>query len=129
MKTYFIILIFAFSFLILFAFKKSTDDSFQKSGKDLFNKMCINWHGVNTTKTGPPFQRIRNVHGKEWVYKFMKCPACMLNKDEISKRMHQKFKQIMPSYILTKAEVDAICDYVDSFPYNPNSKDYDYRRK
>jgi len=114
---------------LLIVFGRSDQNSQEKSGKYLFNSYCSNCHGVNSTKTGPPFQHVRQVRGKDWVYRFMRIPGALVFKDSMSVRMVRKFKgQVMPGYALTPAQIDAICDYVDSFPFNAASKDYDYRK-
>ncbi|MGN6399015.1 MAG: c-type cytochrome [Flavisolibacter sp.] len=97
-------------------------------GKKLFYKMCSTCHAETTTKSGPPFQRVRQIRGKPWVYKFMKNAAYILTTDKQGKKLRKQFKYIMPSYMLSKEEIDAICDYVDTFPYNANSKHYKFRR-
>lgn len=99
-----------------------------ESGKQLFNKMCANCHKSTTSGIGPPFQRIREVRGQAWVYRFMKNPAAMASSDNQVKATVKKYKLIMPSYKLTDAQVDAIMDYVDSFPYNASSKHYEHRK-
>jgi hypothetical protein len=112
---------------ILLAFLQKLDKAKQiERGKSLFYKKgCSSCHAETTKKLDFPFQRDREIYGREWVYQMIWNNQLLRIKDiralELFKKCYNTFMPVWPN--MTKADIDAICDYVDSFPYDPNSKD------
>ena len=98
-------------------------------GKQLFEKHCRSCHLPTTSLTAPPFQKIRQFKGKEWVYEIVRNSPKFYKKDKRVTQLVSKFGSIMPLFPhLSNVEIDAICDYVDSFPFDKNSKEYNDRK-
>lgn len=94
-------------------------------GKLLFEQNCQSCHLPTKALTAPPFQRIRQYKGQNWVYKIVKNNAAFYGKDERIIELTQKYKTGMTGFPnLSNADIDAICDYVDSFPFDPQSPEY-----
>jgi mono/diheme cytochrome c family protein len=97
-------------------------------GKELFTKMCSSCHHPTISKTGPAFQKVREIRGNNWVYNFIRNTSKYLSTDKEAKKLRFIFGSNMTSFQLTNGQIDAICEYVDSFPYDPNSKEYNHRK-
>lgn len=105
---------------IIFAQKKSSKQS--RSGEKLFNYYCASCHNPVKQATAVPIQKVREVYGTDWVVRFVHNP----NSDTSFAR-HFISGVGSPSYPnLTVKDINAICDYIDSFPYNPSI--YEFRK-
>src|SRR5215217_7456434 len=84
-------------------------------GKRLY-RSCQNCHS-NKSNIAPTLQNVRQIRGKEWVYKFTYNPAGFASSNLEARKLIAKWKVIMPAFpALTKAQINAICDYVDTMP-------------
>jgi cytochrome c551/c552 len=107
--------------LILIGFI-SNNNVFAQDGKALFMTQCANCHKVDGDYTGPWIKGARDRQpDKEYVYKWMANPAGMIASDPYAKALFEKWKPtIMTAFPKsTKAEIDAILDYVDSYVAPP----------
>jgi hypothetical protein len=110
----------------LLAFSAQPKSKNLKKGKEL-TRWCSNCHG--TTKGGPhhPLQGIRKYRSQDWLMRFMANPVAMASQDPTANAMFKKAGVIMPAYpTLTKEDINAIFDYLDSLPYD--ARNYGFRR-
>jgi len=106
----------AVSFL-LFSLMFSTKGIAQ-DGEALFKANCSNCHKPDADFTGPKLQGVRDViPSPDWIYDWIHNPSAMIAKDDYAKKLADKWKPIVmtPFASLTKAEIDAIMDYVDAY--------------
>ena len=95
-------------------------------GKALYSS-CSSCHLINKNGTGPGLQRIRDYRTPEWIYAFVKNPPLFISQNPEAKILQQEYGSMMPLYpSLTKYDLEAILDYLDSLPYDSNA--YGYRR-
>ena len=100
--------------------QKSSDKL--KIGKAIFTTNCASCHSLTKrdgTVMSEPLQYIRERRGKEYVYQFVWNNMKLLaSGNKTALRVYNEAKKIpmnvFPS--LTKDEIDAICDYIDTFP-------------
>lgn len=126
MKALVTIIFLTFSVALLSFYQKQPDPKQIDRGKQL-SKSCTNCHGTTKGNTAYPLQRIRQYRTKEWIYKFMKNPAGFAAENKEVAAMFSKRGYIMQAFpSLTKADINAILDYLDSLPYDP--KEYKHRK-
>ncbi len=120
----FIICVFALS---LSAFsQKPTKQQLQK-GKTLA-AACITCHGTTSAVLADPLQRIRKVRTADYIYKLMQNPMRFTDENKTAKKVFAKRGLQMPAFAnLSKADINAIFDYLDSLPYD--AKNYKNRIK
>lgn len=83
---------------------------------------CINCHGTTTAGLADPLQRIRKVRTADYIYKLMQNPMQFADENKTAKKVFAKRGLQMPAFPkLSKAEINAIFDYFDSLPYDPNN--------
>jgi hypothetical protein len=86
---------------------------------------CTNCHGTTKKIVAFPIQRIRQYRGKEWAYRIVQNPFKFAAENPKARRLFDNTSW-MPSYKLSRAEIDAIYDYLDSLPYD--EKEYTHRK-
>lgn len=93
-------------------------------GARIFNRNCIVCHAPNKVLIGPAFQRVRKRRSPEWIKNMVRNPGgLMTEKDKTALCMMKEHNGVlMTPQNLTDAEITAVLDYVDSFPYNPEAQ-------
>ncbi len=123
MKKYLIVLTCAL--LIEYAHAQNNNARLEK-GK-LLAANCTNCHGTTKAILADPLQRIRNIRSADYIYKLMKDPMKFANGNRTAKKVFAKRGLQMPAFPgLSKEDINAILDYLDSFPYDANN--YNYRK-
>lgn len=112
---------------------KSGKDSLQAlyydHGKKLFESNCNSCHAPDKRLVAPPFQRLREVADTNWIVAFVKNNETLRAKGDIrANYIYKKFGGMLMSTFpdLTKADIIAILDYVDTYPYD--DKEYLFRK-
>lgn len=120
-----------FCFLLLSGFpaftqKKPTKEQLKK-GETLYIS-CIHCHGTTSGALADPLQRIRKVRSADYLYKLMQDPMKFAEENKTAKKVFEKRGLQMPSYDhLSREELKAIFDYLDSLPYDPEN--YTHRKR
>lgn len=100
----------------------SSDKTNLIRGSQLFVTHCSPCHSIETKKTGPPFQRIRDDYGLSWTLKFVRNSERLIyeEKDTRAQYVFSMYNQSMMSSFpnLSDQEIIAILDYVDSHEFN-----------
>jgi cytochrome c553 len=110
--------------LIAFAQKKPAKEWLEK-GKTLA-KACLDCHGTTSAILADPLQRVRKVRTADYIYKLMKNPMQFADENATARKVFAKRGLQMPAFAnLSKADINAILDYLDSLPYDP--KNYAFR--
>jgi mono/diheme cytochrome c family protein len=94
-------------------------------GKDLFEANCLPCHMPTRNFVARPIQRIRKYRGKDWAYKVVQNPAKLASENKKAKELFSK-STMMSAFNLPKSDIDAIYDYLDSLPFDPN--EYKFRK-
>ena len=112
--------------LVLIAFTQKQPSKKQiEKGKEL-SKMCTNCHGTTKKISAFPIQKIRQYRGKEWVYQIVQNPFKFAVENPKAKELFEN-SYWMPAFPqLTKSDIDAIYDYLDSLPFD--EKEYKHRK-
>lgn len=109
-----------------FAQKKPSPEQLKK-GETLYIS-CIHCHGTTTGALADPLQRIRKVRTADYLYKMMQDPMKFAAENKTAKKVFEKRGLQMPSYDhLSREELKAIFDYLDSLPYD--RKNYTHRKR
>ncbi len=88
---------------------------------------CINCHGTTQAILADPLQGIRKKRSADYIYKLMKNPMRFADENKTAKKIFAKRGLQMPAFpALSKADINAILDYLDSLPYDP--KNYSFRK-
>ncbi len=88
---------------------------------------CTNCHGTTQAGIADPLQRIRKVRTADYIYKLIKNPMRFADENKTAKKVFAKRGLQMPAFPgLSKADINAILDYLDSLPYDP--KNYSHRK-
>lgn len=88
---------------------------------------CINCHGTTQAVLADPLQRIRKIRTTAYIYKLMKNPMRFAEENKTAKKVFSKRGLQMPAFpALSKTDINAILDYLDSLPYDP--KNYSFRK-
>lgn len=99
-----------------------------KSGKMLFDMNCSACHIPNSNGVAPPFQRLRNTQSIDWITAFVQNNITLREKGDIRAiYIYNKWALMSMNTHenLSKEDIIAILDYVDSFPYD--EKNYEFR--
>lgn len=118
------------SWLLLLSFtaiaqKKPSAQQIEK-GKTLASA-CISCHGTTTAVLADPLQRIRKIRSANYLYGLMKNPMRFADENKTAKTVFAKRGLQMPPFAnLSKDEINAIFDYLDSLPYD--AKNYTHRK-
>ena len=76
---------------------------------------CINCHGTTKAILAHPLQRIRKKRSADYIYKLMKNPMRFADENKTAKKVFAKRGLQMPAFpALSKNDIDAILDYIDS---------------
>ena len=110
--------------------EKQSDIAVNENGRMLFEQNCRSCHLPTKSFTAPPFQMIRKYMGNDWVYKIVKNNGEYYGKDARITMLIDKGKgKAMTAFPnLSNADIDAICNYVDSFPFDLKSPEYADRK-
>jgi hypothetical protein len=110
----------------LLAFSSQPKSKNLRKGKELI-RLCSNCHGTTKGAAHHPLQGIRKYRSQNWLLRFMANPAGMAYQDPTANAMFKKAGVIMPAYpTLSKDDINAIFDYLDSLPYD--ARNYGFRR-
>jgi len=92
-------------------------------GERFFNKNCASCHKPNDDYTGPALKgarkRWKNAGYENKIYDWVQNPLKLIeekNPYAVSLQQKWKYSGIMPAHNLSKFEIRAIFDYVDSYP-------------
>lgn len=108
-----------------FAYAQNKNKQIEK-GK-LLATSCTNCHGTTKAELADPLQRIRKKRTADYIYKLMKNPMKFADENKTAKKVFAKRGLQMPAFPgLSKADINAILDYLDSLPYDP--KNYSHRK-
>ncbi len=119
--------IICFFVLNLAAYSQKPNKQQLEKGK-ILAATCITCHGTTTAVLADPLQRIRKVRTADYIYKLMQNPMQFADKNKTAKKVFAKRGLQMPAFAnLSKADINAIFDYLDSLPYDP--KNYKTRIK
>ena len=92
-----------------------------ETGKTLA-AVCITCHGTTTAVLADPLQRIRKLRTSDYIYKLMQNPMRFADENRTAKKVFAKRGLQMPAFPkLSRDEINAILDYVDSLPYDKNN--------
>jgi glucose/arabinose dehydrogenase/mono/diheme cytochrome c family protein len=98
-----------------FGQQKSVSSAQLSLGKTIFNSQCISCHNFRQKGIGPNLANLFTQTNKAWVTEFIKNPAAMQKKgDKRTLALIKEFKQLMPSYNLSPAKIDAVVAYIES---------------
>jgi cytochrome c553 len=123
----FILLYCFFAFSIPGSAQKQPNRQQLEKGKTLA-KACITCHGTTTAVLADPLQRIRKVRTADYIYKLMQNPMRFADENKTAKKVFAIRGLQMPAFPnLSKDELKAIFDYLDSLPYD--KKNYKNRIK
>ncbi|GAA4298763.1 cytochrome c [Nibribacter koreensis] len=91
------------------------------TGRTLFKNNCEPCHAFHEVVVGPPLHGIMDRHSREWVYEFVLNSTEMIEKkDSSSVAIYEKYaRQQMPSFTLSKQELDSLFDYINAQPDFP----------
>ena len=105
--------------------KTATAQQLEK-GKSLATA-CISCHGTTQAVLADPLQRIRKIRSADYIYKLMNNPMRFADENKTAKAVFAKRGLQMPTFAnLSKDEINAIFDYLDSLPYD--SQNYMHRK-
>lgn len=105
--------------------KKPTAQQLEK-GKTLA-AVCISCHGTTHAVLADPLQRIRKIRSTDYLYRLMNNPMRFADENKTAKAVFAKRGLQMPSFSnLSKADINAIFDYLDSLPYD--AENYTHRK-
>ncbi len=92
-----------------------TDSMSIAKGVNLYNLHCKSCHALDNDGIGPRLGGITRIVAKEELIKFTQNPASfLLSNDSRWKLLHQKYKQIMPSFdFLKPEEIENVCAYIN----------------
>ena len=123
MKIFYTILI-LIPIIWLLAFQQPNLKQIEKGRK--LAKSCINCHGTIKGDMAWPLQRIRDYRTQEWLAKMVYNPAGFMYQNEEAAALFKgkSIMQAFPQY--SKNDINAILDYFDSLPYNPEN--YKHRK-
>lgn len=103
--------------LIVFSFLFS-GNILAQDGAALFKARCVSCHKPDADFTGPALKGARAKQpSADWVYKWMKDPAAMIDSDPYAKQLFAKYGPTKMTAFgdLKKEEVDAILDWADKY--------------
>jgi mono/diheme cytochrome c family protein len=100
------------------------------NGKTLFMGNCAACHSPTRRIVGYPFQHEVEFYGKWWTYNAIRNFPLLVENDTIAMKLFKmNFQTATPAFPhLTDKEIEDILNYVDSFPFDENSKEYEHRR-
>lgn len=83
-------------------------------GKALFKANCASCHKPDKDFTGPTLAGATSRYSREWLYRFIRNPAAMVETDPIAKALFKKWKPtVMTGFNLSRSSIDAILTYAD----------------
>jgi cytochrome c553 len=110
----------------LLAFSIQPGSKNLKRGKELA-RYCTNCHGTTKGKGHYPLQGIRRFRTQQWLTDLVANPAKLAARDSTANKIFKKARVMMPAYpALSKDDINAIFDYLDSLPYD--ARNYGFRR-
>lgn len=119
------LIIISIVFIGFVSFDQEQPDKKQIERGKTLSKMCTNCHGTTKKVAAFPIQKIRQYRGKEWAYRIVQNPFKFAAENPKVKQLFER-TFMMPAFKLSKADIDAIYDYLDSLPFD--SKEYQHRK-
>jgi mono/diheme cytochrome c family protein len=78
---------------------------------------CTSCHTIGKGKLiGPDLTGVTQRRTREWLQKWLKDPPGMIATDETARKLMEEFLTPMPSYGLTRKEVDLLIEYMGTLP-------------
>jgi len=98
--------------------RKPTPEQLKKG--EILYISCMHCHGTTTGALADPLQKIRKFRSARYLYKLMQDPMKFADENKTAKKVFEKRGQQMPAFdYLSKEDIKAIFDYLDSLPYDP----------
>lgn len=106
------------SAVLLFLTLISSQELFAADGEALFKANCASCHKPDVQYVGPALKGAREREpSKDWVYKWVANTTSMVNTDPYAMKLKQQMGGVVMTAFpdLTKAEIDAILEYADTY--------------
>ncbi len=84
-------------------------------GKQLFRNCCASCHKLTKDFTGPALAGATKRYSREWLYRFIRNPAAMIENDPQAKVLAKKWRPtVMTAFSLSRSNIDDIFTYIEN---------------